>query len=108
MIKQASENSASLICLSFILRFQRSYRSEFPSAYIIYTGNVSRMLLCFELFSQNLYFFVKSANFNPLYIYLPNKFTNCYTKTEIIFLQLIFKVFLVHDVTSALLKSYLC
>ena len=69
MIKQASENSASLVCLSFILRFQRSYRSGFPSAYIIYTGNVSRMLRCFELFfSQNLYFFVKSANFNPLYI----------------------------------------
>ena len=73
MIKQASENSASLICLSFILRFQRSYRSEFPSAYIIYTGNVSRMLRCFELFFTKSELFVNSANFPPpIYIYRTN------------------------------------
>ena len=69
MIKQASENSASLICLSFILRFQRSYRSEFPSAYIIYTGNVSRMLLCFELFFTKSVLFCEIGQFQlPIYI----------------------------------------
>lgn len=73
MIKQASENSASLICLSFILRFQRSYRSELPSAYIIYTGNVSRMLRCFELFFTKSVLFCEIGQFQPpIYIYRTN------------------------------------